>query len=211
MSASFRDWIRNAEIIFETLTPAELEAASGLSSKTQRLWRSRGHLAKEKGQRATYELLEAAMLQIAAPLSAHGMNVAEAMGIGRKYRHRLLQLALFEVDGLVEVTGVRDDVDGFCHAASQSWPEFCKYISQSDHSDDLNILIILKDNEIIESEKLPEVDKLGEFYFGRFINLVGAARRLGVEIERVLVRIKISEENKNQSPIVRRRLSAGKY
>lgn len=99
-----------------TLTPAELESVTGLSTAMQRVWRQRGFLPSPANKHARFSLLEAAEMMVRHTLSARGFPPSQSSKAGAIAAPVVLWCALMDGDGACEVVGPESEVEAFEYA-----------------------------------------------------------------------------------------------
>ncbi|MBX3531699.1 MAG: hypothetical protein KF849_13910 [Rhizobiaceae bacterium] len=186
------------------LTPSELEAASGLTTEMQRVWRSRGQLQKEKRSHARYSLRETAVLLLAYEVTRWGIAPTEAIKIGKRYGPSIIQLALFNVEGTCEIHGERVHVETLRNMLTEDSAEYIFRILAQNEIDSPPRCLISSDRSVPQAEfEYPHQDEDSSVSL-QIINLVNAGIQLAVRIGRPLVKVEIGQRESWSKDAVRR-------
>lgn len=101
------------ECSYSIFSSTDLTRITGIPGPIQRLWRSRGFLAKSSGANPTFSTLEAAEIFVRYDLSKFGLPPSESKEIGEAAAKIVLLFALLNSDGACEVIGKHGEVSGF--------------------------------------------------------------------------------------------------
>ncbi len=86
-------------------SPGELEAATGLSTDMQRVWRRRGHLRSRAADEGDFTAFEVAALAIRYELARFGVSPKDSLAASSIAAPIVLYRALLSCNGAAEVNG----------------------------------------------------------------------------------------------------------
>jgi hypothetical protein len=189
------------EIVSITLTPAELENVSKLSTTLQRVWRRRGEIPERKSGHASFSVDDAASISIAVALNRFGHSPAESMEIGKKYAAVALRCALGH-GGACEVTGNREDVREFSARFKDDY-SFVAALVGEQNSEPLRFLYSF-DGEPprLTDPELEPIDELSKVS-GYFVNLEAIGIRLLTVADRPLFKIRLGSKDVDKFALIR--------
>ncbi|RUV04138.1 hypothetical protein EOB36_03660 [Mesorhizobium sp. M6A.T.Cr.TU.017.01.1.1] len=180
------------KISLATLSPSELEAASGLSTELQRVWRRRGQLSDRQGTHARFTAQEAAAVAVAVALTKQGFMPGDAVVMGKTHAALVLRLALLR-GGMCEVIGSKDGVKEF-RAIFDNDVKMVATLVGDETQEPLRFLFSL-DNElpVLSDPELDQID-IGNHLTGYFINLDKIAFNIIRALDRPLLSVELNDE-----------------
>ncbi|MER9133966.1 hypothetical protein [Mesorhizobium sp. M0768] len=175
-----------------TLSPAELEDASGLSTELQRVWRRRGQLSDRQGTHARFTAQEAAAVAVAVALTKQGFMPGNAVVMGKTHAALVLRLALLR-GGMCEVIGSRDGVKQFRAIFDNDVKMIAKLVDD-ETQEPLRFLFSLDNEPPVLGD--PEFDQLDidNHLTGYFINLDKIAFNIVRALDRPLLSVELNDE-----------------
>ncbi|WP_132560122.1 hypothetical protein [Rhizobium sullae] len=192
------------EIVSITLTPAELENVSGLSTTLQRVWRRRGEIPERKSGHASFSVHDAASISIAVALNRFGHSPAESMAIGQKYAVAALRCAMAQ-GGACEVIGTRENVRKFSALFNDDL-SFVAALVGEQNSEFLRFLYSF-DGEAprLSDPYLEKIDELSNVS-GYFVNLQAVGVRLLTVADRPLFKIRLGSKDVDKIALINNRI-----
>lgn len=188
------------------ITPAELDAVTGLTPEMQRVWRSRGHLAKPQGSQARYRLLETAQILIGYELSKWGILPSTSMKIALRYGGSVVQHAVYNVGGSCEFVGESQDVDNCLKAFDREDIDgpLVRYIAGNEDNPLANYLVSEDNLPVQPCFELPRPGDLTGIISLQSLDLHQAGIRLAERIGRPIVKVEVGKKSEWSRHVVRR-------
>lgn len=184
-----------------SLTPAELETASGLSTTLQRVWRRRGEIPQRTSGHATFSPQDVASIAIAVALNKFGYTPSEAMQFGNAYHSVVMRCAL-ERGGACEVIGTREGLRKFRTQFDEDLSFLAALVGQRNLDNAWLLCSLDGEAPRLTNRGFGNFDTLPNT-FGYFVNLQAIGGHLLDVAARPLLKIQLDSEGGGKAGLIR--------